>query len=299
MATPINFSQLLLPGFRKIYGDDYKGREATEQFSKVFQMDSTVRNYEEDQGITTLGLPSLKPSGTSIYFDTANQTYTKRYTMETWGLGFIVHREAWEDALYRNMKNLPSALSRSVHHGIEIDAANILNRAFSSSYLGADAKQLCATDHPLGGGGGTFSNTLTTPADLDIVSIENMILLLAAFVDDRNMKYVAKAVRLIIPPQLEWTAKKILGSDLEPGNANNDINPAKGLLPSLTMDWLTDPDAWFIQTDAPVGLTGFWRRKPEFSNEDEFNTEVAKFKATYRTNFGWTDPRCIVGTAGA
>lgn len=296
MTTPINLSQLLLPGFRKIYGDSYA--EIPTQYDKVFELDSSSMAKEEDQGLSTLGLAVEKPAMKSITFDTVYQGYTKTYTPTTYALGFMIAKETWDDSLYRNVKQLPKALGRSVRHTVEILGASVLNNAFSASYLGADSKELCATDHPLLGGG-TFRNELTTSADLDIVSFEQCLIDMRSFVDDRGLKVVAKPKLLVIPPQLEFTAKMLLKSDKLPDTANNNINPANGMVPYIVLDWLTDPDAFFILTDIPNGMNFIWRDKPRFGTEDEWNSEVSKFKAVFRCSYGWTDPRCIFGSPGA
>lgn len=296
MTTPINLSQLLLPGFRKIYGDSYA--DIPTQYDKVYEIDTSSKSKEEDQGLSTLGLAVEKPVMKSITFDTVYQGYTKTYTPITYALGFMIAKETWDDALYRNVKQLPKALGRSVRHTIEILGANVLNNAFSASYLGADGKELCATDHPLLGGG-TFRNELTTPADLDVISFEQCLIDIRGFVDDRGLKVVARPKLLVIPPQLEFAAKMLLKSEKLPDTANNNINPANGMMPYIVLDWLTDPDAFFILTDVPNGLNFIWREKPRFGTEDEWNSEVSKFKVVFRCANGWTDSRCVFGSPGA
>lgn len=294
-----NFAALLAPGLRKIYGDSYM--DYPEEYSIVFDIDTIKdRNYIEDHSITTLGLVTVKAHGKSIDYDEAYDGYTKRYTFVTYGLGFMVTREMFEDDLYRKMSQMPKALARSVRQTIEITAANVLNRAFNSSYTGADGKEMCATDHPLIGGG-TFQNELTTAADLDVTSYEQALIDIQAFVDDRGLKVATRPTKLIIHPSNEFQANMILKSSQLPDTANNNYNPAQGTMSGgvAKLHWLTDSDAWFIKTDVPDGLTFLWRRRPEFAQDSDFDSENAKFKTTMRFDCGWTDPRGIYGSPGA
>ena len=298
MVVTGNFDKLLAPGMRKFYGDEYA--QIVEEFSKVFTMDTSTRNYEEDQSLTGLGLVPEKPQGRGVSYDTVYQGYTKRYTHTTYGLGFIVSREMLEDDLYRKIRGMPRGLARSVRHTREIIHANHLNNAFTAAaaYYGADSKELCATDHPLIGGG-TFSNELDTAADLDITSYEQALIDIQEFVDDRGLQIAVKPKLLIIHRNNDWQAQYILKSEKLPDTAENNYNPAKGSMPYMVMSWLTDADAWFILTDCPSGLTSITRRSPEFTNDTVFDSENAKFKVTYRESSGWTDPRGIFGSPGA
>lgn len=293
-----NMSKLLLPGLRKIYGDEYG--EWKEEYSVVFDVDSSAKHSEEDQGITGFGLVPEKAQGESIRFDIAYQGYTKRYTHVTYGLGFIITQEMWEDALYRNIKRMPKALARSTKSTVEILAANYLNLAFSATQLGADGVELCSAVHPLVGGG-VFRNTLSVPADLDITSFEQALIDIQEFVCDRGLKIAARPLMLVVHPSNDFQAQYILKSDRLPDTANNNYNPARGILPRghVIMHWLTDPDAWFIKTDVPYGLTFLWRRRPVFKDDTDFNAENAKFKVSFRCSGGWTDPRGVFGSPGA
>lgn len=295
MLTPTNITALLWPGIRQVYGDAYMQFE--EQYSKVFDIDTSDKYKEIDQGYTGLGLASEKPVGQSINYDTTYQGYEKTYTNATYAIGVAIGRETLEDTLYRNIKNTARSQAVSVRQTIEVLAVSHLNNAFSSSYAGSDSKELCATDHPLVGGG-TFSNELATSADLDPTSLEQALIDIQAFVDDRSLKVHARPKLLIIPSALEWTAIQLLKSEKLPQTANNDVNPAKGIMPYVVMNWLSDSDAWFIKTDVPYGLTWFWRRRPEYREDNNFDAEVAKFKATFRCSSGWTDPRGLFGSPG-
>lgn len=290
-----NFGELLDPGLRKIYGDTYK--DYPEQYSKIFSVETSKMAYEDTLSMTGFGLVPEKTEGNGVTYDTAYQGYDHRLTHLTYGLGFIVTKEMFEDDLYRKMNSLPKALARSVRHTVEITAANVLNRAFNSSYTGADAKELCATDHPLIGGG-TQKNELTTAADLSMTSYEQALIDIADFTDDRGLLIAAKPKMLVIPSELNWTASQLLGSEKDPESANNAINPANGSLPFSVNNFLTDPDAWFITTDIPNGLVFYWRRRPEFTKDNDFDSENAKWKTTFRMSVGWDNPLGVFGSPG-
>ena len=291
-----NFSELLEPGLREIYGLEYS--QYPEEYSKVFNIETSSKAFEEDLNMSGFGLIPTKSQGSGVTYDTAYQGWTNRYTHATYGMGFMVTREMYEDDLYRKMKLLPRALARSVRQSIETMAANVLNRAFSGSYTGGDGKELCATDHVLIAGS-TYSNELATAADFDVTSYEQALIDIQAFVDDRGLKMAARPKMLVGPPNLDWQFQMVLKSEKTPDNANNAYNPAKGTIPYTIMHWLTDTDAWFILTDVPNGLNYFWRRRPEFTNDSDFDSENAKYKTTYRCSVGWTDPRGIFGSPGA
>lgn len=299
-TNTLNFGNLLLPILRKVYGDAYA--EYTEEYSTIFEMDTSDRAYEEDQSITTLGLVPVKEEGKSVDYDTFYQGYKKRYTHITLGLGFIVTRELFEDAQYRNIRNMPKALARSVRHTIEIYGANVLNNAFdTTNYPGSDAVSLCNSSHPLVGGG-TMSNMPQIAADLDITSYEQALIDISLnYVDDRGLKILARPKKMIIHPANSFQAQMILKSSGLPDTANNNMNPAMGTMPGgiTELHWLTDPDAWFIQTDVPNGLVWIWRRRPEFTQDNDFDSDNAKYKTTYRASQGFTDFRGVYGSAGA
>lgn len=298
--TRNNLAALLLPGLRKLWGDSYQ--DYPEEFSQIFDVDgSSNRSYEEDHGITSLGLVPTKAEGRGINYDTIFDGYTTRYTHITYGLGFIVTREMIEDDLYRKIRQMPKALARSVRHTVEILAQNVLNNAFVGGTSLGDGKTLIASDHPLKGGG-TFTNLISVAADLDITSIEQAIIdINTNWIDDRGLKIKALPKKLIVHPNYDFQAKMILKSAGLPDTANNNINPAQGIIPEghTCLHWLSDTNAWFIKTDIPNGLTFFWRRKPEFDNDSDFDSENAKFKTTFRMSSGATDPRCIYGSPGA
>ncbi len=292
-----NFGELLYPGLKSIYGDAYK--DYPEEFSKIFRMETSKQAYEKTLGMTGFGLASVKTEGSGVAYDDAYQGYTQTLTHVAYGLGFIVTSEMYEDDQYGKIKALPKALKRSVNHTIEQYAANILNNAFSSG-TGPDTSYLCVTTHALVGGG-TEQNCLSTSADLSMTSLEQAFIDIGDLVDDRGLLTYIKAKKLIIPPELEWTAKQILQSDKDPESNYNAINPAKGIFPEgfMVSHYMTDSDMWFIETDAPQGLVFYWRKKPEFTKDNDFDTDNAKFKTVYRCIVGWDDWRGIYGSPGA
>lgn len=296
MHVPANFNKLLEPGLRKIWGDAYNAYPA--EYTKFCEVHTSTRAFEEDQEITGGMLVPEKPIGRSIDYMKMYQGLTKRYTFLTYGLGFLVARELLEDDQYRRISQMPKVLARCDAMTVDIMATNILNRAFNPNYPGADGQPLCSTAHPLLAGG-TMSNTLSTPADLDITSFEQALIDIASFVDGSGNKIMVKPKQLIVHPFNDFNAQYILKSEKLPDSANQNINPAKGLIPYIVLHYLTDPDAWFIQTDVENGINFFWRRKPEFASEDMFDTENAAYKTTFRCDVGFTDFRCIFGSPGA
>lgn len=290
------FGELLYPGLYNIWGLEYP--QYTEEYSKIFNVRTSTQAYEKTLGMAGFGLAVNKPEGTGVTYAQAFQGYTHTLTHVTNGLGFIVTSEMYEDDQYGKIKALPAALARSVRHTIEIDAANILNNGFSSG-TGADSQYLLDTDHTLVGGG-TYQNEPSTATDLSMTSLEAMLALINDFTDDQGLIMNAKPKALVIHPDNEWTARQIDQSDKDPESNFNAINPAKGMFPGgiVVNHFLTDPDAWFITTDIPNGLVFYWRRRPAFTKDNDFDTDNAKFKTTYRCIQGWDDPRGIVGSPG-
>jgi len=304
MLSSAQFQKFLrgfYPIFHRLYGDSYE-RYPTE-YTQVFNIQKSNSYQERDHTFSMFGLVPEKPRGDSVAYDEANDGYDTTYIHTTYGLGFIVERELLEDDQYRKFMQMPGALSNSNRETEETLAANHLNRAFNNSYTGGDGKELCATDHPVyGTSGSAWSNELDTAADLNAASLEQALIDISEFVSDEGLKMNARAKKLIVHPMNDWNAQKLLKSVQEPGTNNNDINPAAmGVIPEghIVMHYLTDPDAWFIQTNVPNGLTWFWRRKPEFTRDNDFDTENAKFKTTWRAASGWSDPRGIFGSPGA
>jgi phage major head subunit gpT-like protein len=295
-----SFAKALWPGVNNWYGKAYA--EYPVEYTKLFTTHKSTRAFEEDVGVSSFGLASVKPEGAPIVYDSERQAYITRYSHVVYALGFMITREIMDDDLYDVVgQRKAQGLAFSMRQTKEIIAANVYNRAFSTSYLGGDGKQLLATDHPLFAGG-TFSNKLATDADLSEAALEQAHIDIAGFVNDRGLLISVRPGALIIPRQLMFEAKRILAPTGRPGTDTNDVNAMKalGLTPEVIVNhYLTDADAWFLKTDVPHGMKHFERRADSFDMDNDFDTENAKFKATARYSFGWTDPRGLFGSQGA
>ena len=300
VITSSSFAKLLWPGLNSIYGKSYNDYQT--EWDKLFEINKSDRAYEEDLGLSSFGLASVKNEGAPITYDTERQGFTSRYNHVVYALGFIITREIYEDDQYGKVgAQKAKALARSMRQTKEIVGANIYNRAFNGSYVGGDGVSLLASNHP-NVAGGTFSNIIGTAADLSEAALEQAVIDISGFRDDRGLLIAAKPKQLIIPYQLQFEAKRILGSDGRVGTDLNDPNALKelGIFDNVTINhFLTDPDAWFIRTDITDGVKYFERRADAFEMDNDFDTENAKFKATARYSFGWSDPRAIYGSAGA
>jgi len=296
-----NFAKLLWPGINAIYGDAYK--EHTPEYPALFDFNTSSKNYEEDVGTIGFGLARIKREGSSITYDTQQQGYISRYTHVTYALGFVITREMYEDKQYaRPMLNRATALSFSMRQTKEIVGANVYNRAFTGAYAGGDGKEMCADDHP-NVSGGTWANELSTPADLSEEALEQAVIDISLLENDRGLQIAVLPQKLIIPSALQFEAERILKSTLQNDTANNAINAlrSKGMF-SQGYDvnhYLSDTKAWFIRTNCPNGLKYFQRRADDFQMDNDFDTENAKYKASARYSFKWTDPRGVFGSAGA
>lgn len=291
-------AKAIWPGVNKFYGMGYGDHPM--EFTQFLDRETSNKSYEEDVSLSGFGLLKKKPQGSGISYDSVRQGYTTRYTHATYALGFIVTREMMEDEQYNLAFKQARALGMSVRQSREVAAANVLNRAFNSAYTGGDGKEMCATDHP-NVAGGTFSNELSTAADLSHASLEQAMIDIDGFTDDRGLQIAVKGTKLIVPRQLRFIASRILKSTQESGTANNDINAIRteSDLDYTVNHYLTDEDAWFLKTNCPDGMKFFERRAPGFGQDNDFDTENAKFKASYRESYGWTDPRGVFGSPGA
>ena len=301
MAIVTNdFAKALYPGVNEWYGDEYDQHDV--EYSALFDKETSSRNFEEDVGLTGFGLAVVKPEGGSITYDSQRQGFTTRYTHVTYGLGFIVTREMFEDDLYKVVgKKRAKALAMSMRQTKETVGANVYNRFATSGYVGGDGVVLGSASHP-NVTGGTWSN-LESAASLSESAIETLCINLAAATNDRGLKIALKPMQLVIPPALMFEAERILKTQQRVGTANNDINAikAKGIFSKgyTVNHWLTSTTAWFVRTNASDGMKYFERRGDNFDIDNDFDTENAKFKATGRYSFGWTDPRAVWCNAGA
>jgi phage major head subunit gpT-like protein len=299
---PINtgsFGKALWPGINAWYGEAYT--EFPTEYDKIFTKSTSRKAFEEDVGTSMFGLALQKTEGQSISYDTAQQGFIDRYTHVVYGLGFIITKEMVDDDLYDVIgKKRANALAFSMRQTKEIVAANILNRAFNTSYTYGDGKALIVSDHP-NVAGGTWSNVLAVASDLSEAALEQACIDLSKYTNDRGLRIAIRPKSLIIPPDLMFDADKILKTEYEVGTDNNTVNSVRHKFPggAVMNHYLTDTDAWFILTDCPDGMKYFERRADAFTQDDDFDTDNAKFKATSRYSFGATDKRAIYGTPGA
>lgn len=296
-----SFSKDLWPGVRAWYGKKYN--EYPVEFLDIFTKYTSDMAFEEEVGISGMGLAQMKTEGSGIAYDEMRQGFTTRYTHATYALGFMITREAYEDglAVTQSMRKA-QALAFSMRQTKETLAALVINRAFNSSYTGGDGKELCATDHP-NVAGGTWANELAVAADLSEAALEQMCINIGNLTNDRGLKIAIRPQKLLIPPDLEFEAARILKSINQAGTTNNDINAIRvlGKFPGgvVVNHYLTDTDAFFILTDAPDGLKYFERKADSFAEDNDWETEVAKFKSSFRGVWGWSDARSIYGSTGA
>jgi hypothetical protein len=300
----ITRSQLLKelePGLNALFGMEYDRYD--NEHAEIFDTENSDRAFEEEVMLSGFGQAPVKGEGSAISYDTAGEAFTARYTHETIALAFAITEEAVEDNLYDKLSaRYTRALARSMANTKQVKAASVLNNAFSSSYKGGDGVSLVNSAHPTTGGG-NLSNTLATQADLNETSLEQALIDIAAFIDERGLKIATRGMKLIIPPALQFTAERILKSEQRVSTADNDINAIKtgGYLPQgfAVNHFLTDPDAWFVKTDAPNGLKHFVRSPLKTAMEGDFETGNVRYKARERYSFGWSDPRAIYGSQGA
>ena len=291
----------LEPGLNALFGMEY-GRYENEH-SEIFETESSDRAFEEEVMLTGFGAAPTKNEGGAVNFDDAQESFTSRFTHETIALAFSITEEAIEDNLYdRLASRYTRALARSMAHTKQVKAANVLNNAFSSSVTGGDGVELCSLVHPLSGGG-TFANEPSTNADLNETSLEDALISISGFTDERGLKIALRGMKLIIPPALQFVAERLMASALRVGTADNDVNAirSKGMLSDgyVVNHFLTDTDAFFIKTDAPNGFKHFERAPIKTQMEGDFDTGNMRFKARERYSFGFSDPRCVFGSTGA
>jgi hypothetical protein len=291
----------LEPGLNALFGMEYD--QYDREHEEIFSMESSDRAFEEEVMLSGFGAAPTKGEGSAVSFDDAQEAYTARYTMETIALAFSITEEAVEDNLYdRLASRYTRALARSMSQTKQVKAAAVLNNAFDSGFTGGDGLELCSTAHTLVTGN-TFRNELATASDLNETSLEQSLIDIASFVDERGLKVAVRGMKLVIPKELQFTADRLLESTLRPGTSDNDINAVRnmGLLPEgyAVNHFINDTDAFFIITDAPNGLKGFNRTAVRTSMEGDFDTGNVRYKARERYAFGWSDPRGIFGSPGA
>ena len=290
----------LEPGLNALFGLEYDRYE--NEHAEIFDEESSDRAFEEEVMLAGFSTAPPKSEGGSISFDDAQETFTARYTHETIALAFSITEEAIEDNLYdRLASRYTKALARSMAQTKQIKAAAILNNAFSSSNAIGDGVALASSSHPTING--NQSNILSTASDLNETSLEQALIDIAGFKDERGLKIAVRGTKLIIPKELQFIAERVLNSNLRPGTADNDANAMKnmGMLPegAVVNHFLTDTDAFFIKTDAPNGFKFFNRAPIKTAMEGDFDTGNMRFKARERYSFGVSDWRCVFATPGA
>jgi hypothetical protein len=289
----------LEPGLNALFGLEYNNY--ANEHAEIFDTENSDRAFEEEVMLSGFANAPIKAEGTSVSFDSAQETFTARYTHETLALAFAITEEAIEDNLYdRLASRYTKALARSMANTKQVKAANVLNNAFGTAN-GGDGKALCADDHPIVAG--TDRNELSTSADLNETSLEQSLIDIAALTDERGLKIAAQGTKLIIPSALQFTAERLMKSAGRVGTADNDINAvaSKGMIPQgyTVNHYLTDTDAFFIKTDVPNGLKHFVRAPMKTAMEGDFTTGNVRYKARERYSFGFSDWRGIFGSPGA
>ena len=291
----------LLPGLNALFGLEYK--RYGEEHREIYETETSERSFEEETKLSGFSAAPVKNEGNAIAYDNAQEAWTARYTHETIALGFSLTEEAVEDNLYDTLSaRYTKALARAMAYTKQVKAANVLNNGFSGSYPGGDGVALFANNHPLVTGG-TNSNIPAVATDLNETALENAVIQIAAWTDERGLLIAAKPRKLVIPPALQFVATRLLETELRVGTADNDVNALKnnGSIPEgyAINHFLTDSNAWFLTTDVPNGMKHFVRTPLATSMDGDFDTGNVRYKARERYSFGWSDPLGMYGSQGA
>jgi len=301
ILTRAQFAKQLVPGLNAIFGTAYKSID--NEHTPLFDVEKSDRSFEEEVLMTGFGTAPVKTEGDQVFFDTASEAWTSRYTHETVAMAFAITEEAIEDNLYGTTgKMKANAMGRAMANAKQVKAANVYNNGFSTSslYAGGDGQPLLSASHPTLAAG-SQSNRVST--DLSETALEAALINISLTKDDRGLLIGARAVSLHIPPQLQFVAHRILFSDLRVGTADNDTNAMKdmGLFSKgYTVNHrFTDPNAWFIRTDVPNGTKMFVRAPLATKDDVDFLTGNMRYKARERYSFGWSDWRQWFGSSGS
>jgi len=291
----------LLPGLNALFGLEYA--KYTEEHAEIFESETSDRSFEEETKLSGFAAAPVKDEGTAIEFDNAQEAFTARYNHETVAMGFSITEEAIEDNLYDSLSaRYTKALARAMAYTKQVKAASILNNAFDSGTTYGDGVELCSTAHPLVSGG-TNSNEPSTGADLNETSLEAAIIQISQWTDERGLLIASRARKLIVPPDLQFVATRLLQTEGRVGTADNDLNAIRTMssVPEgfSVNHYLTDTDAWFLMTDIPNGLKHFTRTPMSTSMDADFDTGNSRYKARERYSFGVSDPLGIFGSPGA
>ena len=288
----------LLPGLNALFGLEYA--RYGEEHKEIYETETSERSFEEETKLSGFSAAPVKAEGTAISYDNAQEAWTTRYNHETIALGFSITEEAIEDNLYDSLSaRYTKGLARAMAYTKQVKGAAPLNNGFNSAYVGGDGVSLFSSSHPLVNGG-TNSNAPSTPADLNETALENAVIQIAAWTDERGLLIAAKPRKLVVPPALQFVATRLLETKLRVGTNNNDINAIEnnGSIPEgYTINhFLTAPNAWFLLTDVPNGMKHFERTPLQNSMDGDFDTGNVRYKSRERYSFGWSDPLGIYGT---
>ena len=296
----ISRSQLvkeLEPGLNALFGLEYSRYE--NQHAEIFATETSDRAFEEEVMLSGFASAPTKQEGAGVVSDQAGETFTARYNHETIALAFAITEEAIEDNLYDRLAGrYTRALARSMSNTKQVKAANVLNQAQFTAVTGGDGVPLISASHPLATGG-TFANVLSVAADLNETSLEQSLIDIAGFVDERGLRIATQGRKMIIPKELQFTAERLMKTPQRVGTADNDINAivSMGMVPEgySVNNFLTDTDSFFLMTDVPNGMKHFVRSPIKTAIEGDFDTGNVRFKARERYSFGFSDPRAIFG----
>jgi len=291
----------LLPGLNALFGLEYA--KYGEEHKEIYETETSERSFEEETKLSGFSAAPVKNEGSAIAYDNAQEAWTARYNHETIALGFSLTEEAIEDNLYDSLSaRYTKALARAMAYTKQVKAAAVLNNGFSAAYPGGDGVALFSASHPLTNGG-VNSNVPSTPADLNETSLEAAVIQISLWTDERGLLIASKPKKLIVPPALQFTATRLLETELRVSTADNDINALKnnGSIPGgyAINHFLTDTNAWFLCTDVPNGMKHFVRSPLAQSMDGDFDTGNVRYKSRERYSFGWSDPLGMFGSAGA
>ena len=291
----------LLPGLNALFGMEYS--RYGEEHKEIYETETSERSFEEETKLSGFSAAPVKNEGSAIAYDNAQEAWTTRYNHETIALGFSITEEAIEDNLYDSLSaRYTKGLARAMAYTKQVKAAATINNGFSAAYPGGDGVALFSTAHPLVNGG-VNSNRPSTAADLNETSLENAVIQIAAWTDERGLLIAAKPKKLIVPPALQFVATRLLETNLRVGTTDNDINALKnnGSIPEgYTINhYLTDTNGWYLTTDVPNGLKHFVRTPLQNSMDGDFDTGNVRYKARERYSFCWSDPLGIYGSPGS
>jgi hypothetical protein len=291
----------LVPGLNALFGLEYA--RYGEEHKELYEIESSERSFEEETKLAGFGAAPVKDEGSAIAYDNAQEAFTARYNHETIALGFSLTEEAIEDNLYDSLSaRYTKALARAMSYTKQVKAASILNNGFNSAFAGGDGQPLFSAAHPLTNGG-TNSNIAPVATDLNETALENAVIQISQWTDEKGLLIAARPLKLVIPSSLQFVATRLLETSLRVGTADNDINAVKnnGSIPQgyTINNFLTDTDAWFLKTDVPNGMKHFVRTGMQTGADGDFDTGNMRYKARERYSFGWSDPLGMWGSENA